>query len=148
MNGRTDACLQQFLDHAHNLIIVLIISERVAHTTLLCALRAIAFHRRHNGLASCHSLCDQAKDLGLDVRPLRVAGLGHGDEVGAIENGGDTLDIEELSSKRGRVWWGERRARGEVFEESGREVLWKDAVVRNEFQCLKSETRYCKYIFT
>lgn len=138
LNRRTDAGLQQFLDHAHDFVVVLIVSERIAHTTLLRALGAIALHGRHNGFAGCHGLCDQAEDLGLDVRPLRVASLGHGDEFGAVEDGGDTLDIEELSSERGRVWRGERRARGEVFEESGWKVVGKDAVVRNEFQCLQS----------
>lgn len=74
------------------------------------------------------------------MRPLRVAGFGHGDEIRAVEDGGDTLDIEELGCERGRVWWSERGARGEVFKESGREVLGKDAVVGNEFQGLVEQS--------
>lgn len=132
----TDASLQQFLDHADNLVIVFVVGEGVGDTTFLCALRAIALDGRHDGLAGSHGLRDETEDLGLDVRPLCVAGLGHGDEVGAVEDGGDALDIEELGGERGGVWRRECRARGEVFEESGREIFGKDAVVGNEFQCL------------
>lgn len=131
-----DTGLQQLLDHADNLIVLLVKGERVAHTTFLSALRAIGLHSGHDRLAGRHGLRDQAEDLRLDVCPLRVAGLGHGDKVGAIEDGGHALDVEELGCERGRVWWRERRTRGEVFEESGREALGKDAVVRNELQSL------------
>ena len=136
LNRGTDPGLQQFLDHADNFVVLLIIGQRVAHSTFLGALRAIGLHSRHDRLAGRHGLRDQAENLGLDVCPLRVACLGHGDKVGAVEDRGDALDVEELGCERRRVWWGQRRARREVFQESGREVLGKDAVVRNELQSL------------
>jgi len=52
-------------------------------------------------------LRDNAENLGLDVCPVRVTAFRHGDEVCAVEDGCDTLDVEQFGSERRWVWWGE-----------------------------------------
>lgn len=81
-------------------------------------------------------LADQAKNLGLDVRPRDGAVLRNGDIIGAEEDGGDAVDIEELGSKWRRVGWREGGARVHVFEEGRREVFREDAGVGIEFHGL------------
>lgn len=51
------------------------------------------------------------------MRPIRVAGFGDGDEIRAIEDSGDAIDIEELGGQRRRVRGCEGRAWREVFYE-------------------------------
>lgn len=72
------------------------------------------------------------------MRPLRIAGLGDGDKVCAVEDGRDALDIEELRGQWGWVRRSESRARGEILQEGGGEIFGQDAVVGDEFQSLQN----------
>lgn len=103
LDSRTDASLEQFLDHADNLIIILVIRERVLATLLLAVNGTLDC--RHDGLARCHGLSNDAEDFRLDVRPVRVAAFRHCDEVCAVEDGCDTFNIEQFRRERGWVWW-------------------------------------------
>lgn len=103
LDSRADASLEQFLDHADNLVVIFVIRERVL-STLLFAVNG-TLDCRHDGLARCDSLRDDAEDFRLDVRPVGVAAFRHCDEVCAVEDGCDTFDIEQFRREWGWVWW-------------------------------------------
>jgi hypothetical protein len=54
------------------------------------------------------------------------------------EDGGYTVDVEELCGERRRVWGREGRAWAEVFEEGRRDGFGEDALVGVEFESLGS----------
>lgn len=103
LDSGADPSLEQFLDHAENLVIILVKGERVLATLLLGTDGTL--DRRHDRLARCHSLRDDAEDFGLDMRPIRVAAFRHCDKVRAIKDGCDAVDIEQFRGERGWVWW-------------------------------------------
>ena len=103
LDGGTDSRLEELLDHADNLVVILVVGERVLATFLVNV--GGTFDAGHDGLARCHGLRDDAEHLGLDVRPVRIAAFRHGDEVGTVENGCHTLHIEQ-SGGEGRWVWG------------------------------------------
>lgn len=105
LDGGTNSCLEKLLDHADNLVIVLVVGERVLATFLVKI--GSTFDAGHNGLTRRHGLRDDAEDLGLDVRPVGIARFRHSDEVDSIEDRGDTLDIEQFSGEGRWVGWGE-----------------------------------------
>lgn len=135
LNGRTDSRLQKLLNHTDDLLVLFVEAERVL---LAAFLRMLA--RLGNGvddrLAGRHGLRDETEHFRLDVCPVGVAGLGHGDEIAAVEDRCDAVDVQEV---RGQ-WRGVRRSEGgsrrEVLEEGGREVFGQNAVVGDEFQGL------------
>ena len=93
--GRPDSRLKKFLDHGDDLIVVLVIRERVL------LLGSLTFNRLtlcdiDQGLAGRDCLCDEAKHLGLDVAPVGVAALGDCDVIRAVEDGADAVDVHEL----------------------------------------------------
>jgi hypothetical protein len=134
LDSGSDSRLEKLLDHTDYLIVILVVGERILATFLIGVEGAL--DGRHNRLAGGHGLRDNAEDLGLDVRPLRVAAFRHGDEVGAVENGCDTLNIKQFGRKRRGVRWGEGRARSEVFQECAGEAFWEDAGVGDELEGL------------
>jgi len=80
-------------------------------------------------LARGHVFVDEGEDLRLDVRPGGGRVLCNGDVVGAEEDAGYAVNVEELGGERGWMWRGEGRAGVEVFEERGGDVFWEDALV-------------------
>lgn len=102
LDGGTDSRLEKLLDHADNLIVILVVGERVLTTFLVDV--GGTFDACNDGLTRCHGLRDDAEDLGLDVCPVRIASFRHGNEVGSVEDGGDTLDIEEFGGEGRWVW--------------------------------------------
>ena len=82
---------------------------------------------------------DDAEHLGLDVRPVGIAGFCHGNEVDTVEDGRHALDIEELSGERRWVWGSESGARSEIFQKRAGELLGQDTVVRDKFKGLSRQ---------
>lgn len=76
------------------------------------------------------------------MRPRGCAILGYGDVVDAEEDGGDAIDVEELSGEGGGVGGCEGGARGEVFEEGGGDGLGEDALIGVEFEGLRRSVSY------
>lgn len=97
LDRRSDASLQQLLDHSNYLIILFIVRQSVFVATFLCILRSgRALNGIHNLFAGSDDLGDKTKDLRFDMRPVDVALFGHRYEIGSIEDGGDALDIEQF----------------------------------------------------
>lgn len=67
LDSRADTGLEQFLDHADNLAVVLVELQRVLLDCLRFA--ALAGDCVYKRLSRCHSLSDQSKDFGLDMWP-------------------------------------------------------------------------------
>jgi hypothetical protein len=106
LDSRADPSLEQFLNHADDLVVVFVISEGVLAIAFLLTVNG-TLDGRHDRLAGCHGLRDDAEYFRLNVRPVRIAAFCHGDEVCAVEDGGDTFNIEQFGSERGRVRWRE-----------------------------------------
>ena len=141
LDGGADARLEQLLDHADDLAVVLVVCQAVLLLGGQAGGRDLLpvgadlpdgrlLAHRHDLLARRDGLGDEAEDLGPDVRPVGVGGLGHGDEVGAVEDGRHAVDVHELRRQRRRVRRRNGRARVQVFEEGRREVLGQHGVVR------------------
>lgn len=92
LDSGANASFEKFLDHANDLVILLVESKGVV-LEFLRVLRSVRFHCRHNRLTGGHGLRDEAEDFRLDVRPVDVAGLGDGDEFGPVEDGGYAFDV-------------------------------------------------------
>lgn len=134
LDSGADAGLEELLDHADDLAVVLVVGEGVDLGALLAALVVGVGHGVDDGLARRHELADEGEDLGLDVRPRRRAVLGYRDVVCAEENGGYAVDVEEGRGERGGVRRRERRARREVLE--GGDGFREDSLVGFEFEGL------------
>lgn len=83
LDGGSDAGFKQLLDHADDLAVVLVVRETVF---LAAFVGPRGSARADDGLAGCDGLCDQAEDLGLDVRPGYGGVLADGDVVGSVED--------------------------------------------------------------
>lgn len=141
LNRRPDPRLQQLLDHADHLAVVLVIGQAVHLATRLGALAVggggvpcLLLHDIDNPLPARNGLGDERKHLGPNVRPVRIGVLGHGDEVGAVEDGLDAVNVHELRGEWGRVGGRDGASRVEVLDEGGGEVLGEDAVVGEELE--------------
>ena len=141
LDGGPYAGLEELLDHADDFAVVLVVGQAVLlHGGVLRAGRrgapigprscAVLAGHCHQLLPRGDGLGDQAEDLGLDVGPAGVAGLGDGDEVGAVEYGGDAVDVHQLGGERRRVGRGDGAPRVEVLDEAGRDALREHPVVR------------------
>lgn len=97
LDGRSDPCLQQLLDHANNLAVILVVSQAVFFDILVSVL---AFRNIDNGLTRGDCLGNEGKYLGPDMRPIRIPCLGDCDEVCAVEHGRDAVNVHELGGKR------------------------------------------------
>ena len=131
--------LQQLLDHAHHLAVVLVVRQAVLLRHLLALPlpggdAVLAAGDVDDRLAGADGLGDERKHLGPDVRPVGVGGLGDGDEVLAVEDGGHAVDVHELRGERGGVRRRDGRARVEVLDEGRRDGLGQHAVVREELE--------------
>lgn len=135
LDGGPDASLQELLDHADNLIVLLTEAQRLLLATFLCMLPGL-LDGADDSLAGCDRLRDETEYLGLDVGPVGIACLGHGDEFRSVEDGRDTFDVQQVCGQGRWVGRGDGGARGEILEERGREVFREDGVVRDEFQGL------------
>lgn len=116
LDCRPDSCLQELLDHADNFVIFFIVAERFLLAALLRVLSGFS-DRVDDRLAGGYSLRNQVEDFGFDMGPVCIACLGHSDELRSEEDGGDTVNIEQVRSQGGRVRRSESRARGQVLEE-------------------------------
>lgn len=155
LNGGPHPRLEQLLDHAHHLAIILVIREAVLvlpTLLLLCIFRPLRLRPRlpglslpssrrgaasnnvHQRLAGRDGLGDERKHLGPDVRPIRVGGFRDRDEVGAVKDGRDPVDAHELGRQRRRVRRRDGAARAEVLDERGSEPFRKHAVVGEELE--------------
>ncbi len=135
LDGGADPRLEQLLDHAHHLVVVLVVGEAV----LLHAGGGGLLGRRRlpggdEGLAARNRLGDEGKDLGPDVRPVCVAGLCDGDEVGAVKHRRHAVNVHQLGGQLRRVRRGYRRARVQVLDKGRREALGEHAVVGQELE--------------
>lgn len=135
LDGGADSRLQKLLDHADDLLVVFVVAQRVLLATFLGMFARLG-HRVDDRLAGSDRLSDQTEHFRLDVRPVGIAGLGHRNELGAIEDRGDSVDIQEVGGQWRGVRRSERGSRGEILEEGGGEAFGQNAVVRNEFQSL------------
>jgi hypothetical protein len=104
LDSGTDSRLEEFLDHADDFVVIFVVAERVLDTLFAVG---TGFDCGHDRLAGCHGLGDDAEDFGLDVCPVGVAGLGHRNEVGAVEDGGHAFHVQQLGCERGGMRWGE-----------------------------------------
>lgn len=137
LDGRADARLEQLLDHAHHLAVALVVPQAVVVGRVLPVALGVGgapLHHVDQRLPRRHGLGDERKDLGPDVRPVGVGGLGHGDEVGAVEDGRDAVDVHELRGERGRIGGRDGRARRHVLDEGRGDGFGEDAVVREELE--------------
>lgn len=136
LDSRPYPRLEQLLDHADDLAVVLVVRQAVGLLGGAIGRRtgtALLVRRDgDDGLARGDGLGDEGKDLGTDMRPVRVGGLVHGDEVGAVEDRGDAVNVHELGGQRGRVGRRDGGARVEVLDEGGGEGVGEDAVIREE----------------
>ena len=131
LNGRPDARLEKFLDHANDLVVVLVVGQAI----LLGGLVAFpSLDDVDDGLARGDGLRDEGEDLGPDMRPVCIASLGDGDEVGTVEDGRDAVNVHELGSQRGRVRRRDGRSRVQVLDERRVERGGDDAVIREELE--------------
>lgn len=85
LDSRANASLEQFLDHADNLTVILIVLQRVLLDCLLFT--TLSRNRVYKRLSRCHGLGNQSKDLRLDVRPWGGRVFCNGNVVGTIEDG-------------------------------------------------------------
>lgn len=136
LDRRPDTSFQELLDHADNLIVLLVEAQRLLLATFLCMLPSGLLDGTDNGLAGSDGLRDETEHLGLDVGPVGIARLGHGDEFRSVEDGRHTVDVQQVRGQRRWVGRGDGGSRREIFEERGREVLGEDGMVRDEFQGL------------
>lgn len=135
LDSGADPRLKQLLDHADDLVVILVVGEAV----LLGAGGGRLLGRRRllhgdNGLARGDGLGDEGKDLGSDVRPVGVAGLGDGDEVGAVKYRRDAINVHQLGGQLRRVGGRNRRPRVQVLDKRRGEALGQYAVVRQELE--------------
>lgn len=93
LDCRPDSRLQELLDHAHDFIILFVVSQRVLLAALLRILSTLR-HGADNRFPGGHGLSDETKNFRLDVRPIGVACLGHCDEVGSKEYRLNAIDIK------------------------------------------------------
>lgn len=72
------------------------------------------------------------------MRPIGVAGFGHGDEVSSEKDGRHAIDIQQL--RRQRRWMRRRngRTRGQILKEWSGEILGKDTMVREKLESLEN----------
>lgn len=104
LNRRPDPRLQQLLDHADHFTVILVVGQAVDLATRLGALpigargvpTLLLLHDIDNALPGRDGLGDERKHLGPDMRPIRIGVLGHGDEVRAVKDGLDAVDVHEL----------------------------------------------------
>lgn len=129
LDSGADARVEEFFDHANDFIVVFVVGKTVGFLTALALLTSFCGDGVDDGLARGHVFVDEGEDLGLDVRPGGGRVLCNGDVVGAEEDAGYAVNVEELGGERGWMWRGEGRAGVEVFEERGGDVFWEDALV-------------------
>ena len=138
LDGGPDARLEQLLDHADHLGVVLVVRERIDLVGRLHAARVLgslfALDHVDERLAGRDGLGDEREHLGADVRPVGVGVLGHGDEVGAVEDGVDAVDVHKLRGEGRRVRGRNGRAWVEVLDEGRRDGRGQDPVVRQELE--------------
>lgn len=133
LDSRADSRLEELLDHADDLVVVLVVGEAV---NFLLDRLGTGGHLLDgdDGLARGDGLGDEGKDLRADVGPVGVAGLCDGDEVGAVEDGGDAVNVHELGGERRGVRRRDGGARVEVLDERRGEALGQHAVVGQELE--------------
>lgn len=130
-----DPCLQQLLDHAHYLAVVLVVRQAILLVRLLRRfLPFIALHHVDDRLSRRDGLGDECKHLRADVRPVGVGRLGHRDEVGAVKDRGDSLDVHELRGQRRRVRWRNGATRVHVLDEGRLDRVRDDLLVGQELE--------------
>lgn len=95
-----------------------------------------------DGLATGEEFVEQGEDFGLDVGPRGGAVFGDGDVVEPEEDGGYTVDVEELGGERGGEGGCEGSARVEVLEERRGDELWEDTLVGVEFERLRESAGF------
>lgn len=137
LDRRADPRLQQLLDHAHHLAVALVVPQAVVVGRVLPVFGVGAgapLYHVDQRLPRSHGLGDERKDLRADVRPVGVGGLGYRDEVGAVEDGRDAVDVHELRGERGWVGRCDGRAGGHVLDEGRGDGFGEDAVVREELE--------------
>lgn len=148
LNRRPDARFQQFLDHANDLVVVFIVTKGILVASFLRAAVTARrpLHRVHDRLSGRHDFGDQAEDFRLDVRPVRVAGLGHRDEVRSEEHRRHAVNIEQVGGQRRRVRRRQSRSWRQILEERRGEILWQDGLIGKKLESLFIETQ-CQYSF-
>ena len=135
LNSRANPRLQQLLDHAHHLAIVLVVRQAILLVRLLCILLALpALHHVNDRLTGSNSLGDERKHLRADVGPVGVGRLGHGDEVGAVEDRGDAVNVHELRGQWRRVGRRNGAARVHVLDEGRLDRFRDDLGVGQELE--------------
>ena len=96
LDRRPDASLEQLADHAHDLPIGLVIPDVVLLLGPCLAGRGRdILGGLHDEIARADDFGDEAEDFGFDMRPVRIRRLGDGDEIGAVEDGGDAVDAQQ-----------------------------------------------------
>lgn len=66
--------------------------------------------------------------------PVGVGGLGDGDEVSTVEDGGDAVNVHELGGQRRGVRRRDCRPGVEILDEGRRHLFGDDPVVRQELE--------------
>lgn len=130
LEGRADARVEEFLDHADDLTVVGVVTE----TVLVDNVRGAAFGNGDNRLPSRDGLGNGAKDVGLDVLPAHLVVLADGDEVGAIKHRCDAVNVEEIARQRREVWWLQRRSQIAIFEVGHGQAGRQDSLIREELE--------------
>ena len=94
LDGRPDSCLQKLFNHSYHLAIVLVVSQRILFAAFLPRrFGGVVFDRINDLLTRSDGFRDHAEYFRFQVRPVCVGCFGHGDEVCAIENGGDVVNV-------------------------------------------------------
>ena len=133
-----DSRLEELVDHAHHLAVLVAILDVAALAARLTGrgARRVVLDRVDELLARRDRLGDEAEDLGLDVGPVGVARLDDGDEVRPVEDRAGAVDVQQPCGQRRRVWRGKGRAWREVLEERSREAFGQNPDVGDELESL------------
>lgn len=85
LDRRSDSGLQKLLNHADDFVILLVIAQRILAPTLLATFCRCPLNCVYNVLSGCHSLGDQAENLGFNVSPVGITRFGNGNEVRSVK---------------------------------------------------------------
>jgi hypothetical protein len=129
LDSGADTCVEEFLDHADDFVVVFVVGEAVGVLATLALLAGFCGDGVDDGLAGCHIFVDEGEDLGLNVAPGCGCVFGYGDVVGAEEDAGYAINVEELGGEGRWVGWCEGGSRVQVFEEGGGYRFGEDALV-------------------
>ena len=140
----SNACFEEFFDHADDFVVVLVVCKRVDFRATLALLTSLGFHSVDDRRAGCQCLVDYGEDFGLDVCPGCGRVFCHSDVVDAKEDACYAVDVHELCCEWRGVWRREGAAWGDVFEEGRGYRFGEDTHVGIELERLDMSASNCK----